>query len=223
HAAIATSALQLQHLLPGRLLTADRVCAAGELDLLRSGQPRAGFGCAGVGGDKEGHAHAGAEACQSAQGLPQAEAQEEARGVRKARQKGVRAEEEGEEGRCEIEGSAQVTAPCGRAIRRGLLVSYLLAGLVLGALAGAPAAGAEGAGSAWWSLTASRAPTNLPPGGEGQIYITAVNVGDANVNATGNTVTVTDNLPAGLEAIPGGTKGIAGSLLSAGTIDYKPG
>jgi hypothetical protein len=105
--------------------------------------------------------------------------------------------------------------------------------LLVAALAGAAPAIAE---TPWWRASVTTAPTNLPPGGEGQVYITAINIGDGNINAAGaNKVTVTDTLPAGLEAIPNpppplpgevvaeNTQGIAGTLLTPGSIDYKPG
>src|ERR1035438_7056800 len=80
--------------------------------------------------------------------------------------------------------------------RLGLVVA------ILGALTATFAGAAPAlAGTPWWHVAVTAAPTNLPPGGEGQISLTAINVGDGNVTATGaNKVTVTDNLPSGLEA-----------------------
>jgi hypothetical protein len=99
----------------------------------------------------------------------------------------------------------------------------VVSGALLAALAGATPALAETTGTPWWRVTSTTAPTNLPPGGEGQILLTAIDVGDGEVNATGDKVTVTDNLPPGLEAIPGGARGVAGSLLAEGTTDFEPG
>jgi hypothetical protein len=48
----------------------------------------------------------------------------------------------------------------------------------------------------WWKLDARAAPTNLPPGGEGQIVLTATNIGDAD---TTGTVTLSDKVPVGVE------------------------
>ena len=46
--------------------------------------------------------------------------------------------------------------------------------------------------SAWWHLSSSSLPRNLPPGGEGQISVLAENYGDAGVTGP---VTWTDKLP----------------------------
>jgi hypothetical protein len=63
------------------------------------------------------------------------------------------------------------------------------------------------AGSSWWHLMSGSQPANLPPGGEGTIYVMASNLGDAPVYGglspvTGeeHPVTITDILPAGLIA-----------------------
>jgi uncharacterized repeat protein (TIGR01451 family) len=53
---------------------------------------------------------------------------------------------------------------------------------------------------AWWRLSSGLTPTRLAPGQEGRLSVTAINLGDAAVNATRTPVTVTDILPAGLEA-----------------------
>jgi hypothetical protein len=51
--------------------------------------------------------------------------------------------------------------------------------------------------SSWWGLTAASMPTDLAPGGEGQISVTAEDLGDKGVNST---VVLKDKLPAGLSA-----------------------
>jgi hypothetical protein len=83
-----------------------------------------------------------------------------------------------------------------RASRRllGLLAAaatllVLLAGLASSAQAAAP----------WWRLEAVPAPTTLQPGQEGQIVLSAVDVGDEEINATGSPITITDTLPVGLK------------------------
>jgi hypothetical protein len=78
------------------------------------------------------------------------------------------------------------------------LLAVALAAVTLAALTGASPASAE---SPWWHLDARSAPTYLPPGGEGVIEVTATNVGDAPVNASKETVRITDNLPRGLTAV----------------------
>jgi hypothetical protein len=53
---------------------------------------------------------------------------------------------------------------------------------------------------AWWHLESSPAPTNLQPGGEGEIVLRAVDLGDAAVDGAAGTVTIADVLPASLRA-----------------------
>jgi hypothetical protein len=120
------------------------------------------------------------------------------------------------------------------ASRRSRLVLVALL-LLLAPLAIATPAVAENAATPWWHVSSTAAPTNLPPGGEGQIYVTAIDIGDGPVTATGsNKVTVTDELPAGLEAIPNpappppeelaqNVQGFAGTLLFTESTDFKPG
>jgi hypothetical protein len=62
-----------------------------------------------------------------------------------------------------------------------------------------------------WELTSQAYPTNLPPGGTGQIVINVLNVGAA---ASNGPVTVTDTLPPGLEATDAGE--LAGGNLGTG-------
>jgi hypothetical protein len=50
----------------------------------------------------------------------------------------------------------------------------------------------------WWHLESSATPTNLTPGGEGAIFVTVTNLGDETVNATADTITITDVLPVAL-------------------------
>ena len=59
----------------------------------------------------------------------------------------------------------------------------------------------------WWQMSSSSTPTNLPPGGEGQIVVAATNLGDAPVEGSVEPVRITDTLPPGLTAteISGGT------------------
>jgi hypothetical protein len=91
-------------------------------------------------------------------------------------------------------------------------VLVLAAISLLGVLIGAPVASAEGL-APWWSVASGSRPTQLPAGacggsGEqecGQIVVSAQNVGDA---STSGKVTITDRLPAGLEAV--NIKAIAG-------------
>jgi len=84
------------------------------------------------------------------------------------------------------------------------IVVGVTAAAVLAGVVGAPAASGE-ALSAWWGLTSGSRPTNLVVGEVGQIVVTAQNRGDA---STSGEVTISDQLPAGLEAI--GINGLAG-------------
>ncbi len=49
-----------------------------------------------------------------------------------------------------------------------------------------------------WKVTSYSSPTDLPPGGTGELVVTAVNVGDSETD--GSTVTIEDTLPSGLVA-----------------------
>jgi uncharacterized repeat protein (TIGR01451 family) len=60
--------------------------------------------------------------------------------------------------------------------------------------------GVASAETAWWRLGVASAPTNFPPGGEGELTITAANLGDAPVNGASFPVNLTDTLPPGLTA-----------------------
>jgi len=90
-----------------------------------------------------------------------------------------------------------------------LSIASLLAIVVL-VLSASLASAAE----PWWHLTSSSRPTNLAPESEGEIVAVAENVGDAGIDGSKTPVTVTDTLPAGLEAlaITGGSTGGANTL-----------
>ncbi len=80
--------------------------------------------------------------------------------------------------------------------------------------AGAAAfAGPAAAASPWWLLDVQSAPTNLPPGGEGEILVHATNVGNGNVNGSGNPVWIRDHVPAGLKITNIGAYAAAGMNL----------
>ena len=80
-------------------------------------------------------------------------------------------------------------------IFRNMLVATLLA---IVALIGASSAHAE---APRWDILTRSAPTNLSPGGEGEVVSVLINLGDAPVVATaGDPAQITDGLPAGLSA-----------------------
>ena len=83
-----------------------------------------------------------------------------------------------------------------RSARSGIL-GVLIGGGLLGGLAGPASAFAA---SPWWHLTSGSRPTEVQPGGSGQIVVTASNLGDADANGGSEPVKITDKLPAGLSA-----------------------
>jgi hypothetical protein len=83
-------------------------------------------------------------------------------------------------------------------IRFRLLVFVALL-VVLGVLAGAP--GAQAA-QPWWHMSSSTRPTILEEGVRGQIVVTAANLGDEQVDGTGDPVSITDTLPASMKVVP---------------------
>ncbi len=101
-------------------------------------------------------------------------------------------------------------------------LGLLAAGVMLAAVLATPAL-AETRTTPWWHLSTASAPTNLPPGGEGEIALTAIDAGDRAVNAPGSSVTVTDRLPAGVEALAGRVRGRAAILAFVGSPDEAPG
>ena len=80
------------------------------------------------------------------------------------------------------------------------LPAALALALAATAIVGAPARAAV-APAPWWQPGVEVAPTYLPPGGTGEVIVTASNLGDEAVNAADSPVTLTDTLPAGLVPI----------------------
>jgi hypothetical protein len=84
------------------------------------------------------------------------------------------------------------------------------AALTLACFAAAPSAAATP--SAWWRLNSTAEPSNIPPGGKSTIVVTAVNVGDAEVDGSSREVKLVDTLPPGLKASEiHGTAGVGGA------------
>jgi hypothetical protein len=77
-----------------------------------------------------------------------------------------------------------------------MIIPIFAGALLTFALAGAAPALAA---SPWWSLSSGARPTNLPPNGQGEVFATAENVGDANFEGS-NPARIVDTLPAGLKA-----------------------
>jgi hypothetical protein len=85
-----------------------------------------------------------------------------------------------------------------RRISPAAFLCSLLGIIALVACAGAAPAHAE---APRWDILARSAPTNLSPGGSGEIVAVLINLGDAPVVATeGDPVEITDELPPGLKA-----------------------
>jgi hypothetical protein len=88
----------------------------------------------------------------------------------------------------------------------GLLTVAALAALGGSALAASP----------WWQLTSGSRPTVLPTSKaadpNGEIIITAMNLGDAPAGGKGNPVVIEDTLPPGLKLRAGIPEGLAGGL-----------
>jgi len=72
----------------------------------------------------------------------------------------------------------------------------VMAGLML-AIVGVPSASAA---APWWQISSETVPTNLSPGGEGQVIVVVSNLGDAPIDGSKEPVVITGKLPAGLSA-----------------------
>jgi hypothetical protein len=90
--------------------------------------------------------------------------------------------------------SSRLMFPSARAAAVLALSTACVLCLALGVAAPALAQGP------WWRLESRAAPSNLPPGGEAQIIVSASNVGDATADGTDDPITVADTLPSGLTA-----------------------
>jgi hypothetical protein len=109
----------------------------------------------------------------------------------------------------------------------GILAGLGLALLLL-VLAGPSAALGQ---TSWWTLNSTAAPTLLPREGEGQLLVSATNMGYGEVDTSGEAVTLTDELPPGITPVAvehraGLTCSIGGRLVSCsfnGTLrPYQP-
>jgi hypothetical protein len=72
----------------------------------------------------------------------------------------------------------------------------------------------------WWKISAETVPTNLPPGGEGQILISASNLSDHVIDGGEHPITAAIKLPPGLGAVAlvGGTLNLTKVECSLGTL-----
>jgi hypothetical protein len=78
------------------------------------------------------------------------------------------------------------------------LVVLVLAFCVASTVVASTAFAMEGA---WWHLSATMAPTYVPPGGEATLVLRATNRGDVGIASEKVPITITDQLPAGLVAV----------------------
>ncbi|MHB8240562.1 MAG: hypothetical protein ACYDHN_01100 [Solirubrobacteraceae bacterium] len=93
-----------------------------------------------------------------------------------------------------------------------VLVPALLAAMLLGAASASAAAGS------WWHLTSATAPAKLAPGAEGQIDVSASNLGYEDIGASAEApIVITDTVPAGLEVLSGVRGYALTGARSAGT------
>ena len=79
---------------------------------------------------------------------------------------------------------------------QGPVFALLIGVLVLTLVAVAPAF----AEAPWWQISSETSPTNLPPGGEGNIFVVVSNLGDAAIDGNKEAAAITDKLPTGLMA-----------------------
>ena len=85
-------------------------------------------------------------------------------------------------------------------VRVVALAAVLALGIALLGTSSARAAGGPTAG--WWHVSSTSLPTNLKPGGEGTITVTASNVGDVPIKGTEeHPIVLTDLLPPGVEPV----------------------
>ncbi len=78
----------------------------------------------------------------------------------------------------------------------GTGIALAVACVVLAGIGVAPA-WAEG-GAPWWHVNSSAAPTVLPAGGYGQVFVTAANIGDSEANGSSAPIVLADKLPPGV-------------------------
>lgn len=109
-------------------------------------------------------------------------------------------------------------SPSLRVLRLSTLGALVLA-VALVALGGVSSAQAA---SSWWQLDANAAPTILQPGHEGQIVLSAADVGDQRANGEATPITITDVLPQGLK-VEGPIRAVTGYGANQLTCSTEPG
>jgi hypothetical protein len=87
-----------------------------------------------------------------------------------------------------------------------------IAGVTVG---GAPASALAGP---WWQIGSEATPSYLSPGATGEVRIALSNLGDSEVNASSDPLTITNRLPGGLTAVA-----VTGQSNSSGQVKCPPG
>jgi hypothetical protein len=100
------------------------------------------------------------------------------------------------------------------------LTLALVFALLTSALALAVGATPARAAGPWWFISSETAPTNLPPGGQGEVIIQASNLGDAPIDGSTTPVRISNDLSNALEPIEisGGSKNQAQVECSLSTL-----
>jgi uncharacterized repeat protein (TIGR01451 family) len=76
------------------------------------------------------------------------------------------------------------------------VAGLVVVGILLTGLVGASAALA----APIWRIDSAAVPSNIPPGGSGELIVTATNLGDTNAEGGVSQIAITDALPAGFTA-----------------------
>ena len=88
------------------------------------------------------------------------------------------------------------TGISGAYVRRPMLVAFALAAVLM-----CVSTGSASAASGWWAIQSESSPTNLAGEHKGEVTLQVSDLGDAVIEgAGGNTITITDRLPAGITA-----------------------
>lgn len=103
-------------------------------------------------------------------------------------------------------------------IRSQRALATLVVALALSCIGASPAL----AESRHWSVSSSAAPTNLPPGGEGRIIVTATNLGDSPISAQTVPIVITENLPKGFTLAAPPTGQLASTIGQTGEMTCTP-
>jgi hypothetical protein len=102
-------------------------------------------------------------------------------------------------------------------LSRGLVVAVARAMIGVFGASAAPASATPGA---WWHLDSSAFPTQLQPGGNGYLAVSAINRGYENVDGASSPIVLTDALPPGVEVTA--AAGTSSYSLSGRAVETTP-